>query len=80
MHSVVFLSGLVAAQSSEPTVKDDLVRYHATIDNVKYVFGVALPVANLKPRNILQANSLDCFGNALQELGDWFSLVKGDKP
>src|SRR5215467_1502950 len=60
--------------------KDEVVRYHATIDNVKYVYGVAAPVAKLQPGNILEANSLDCFGNALQKPGDSFSLVKGDNP
>ena len=52
----------------------------ATIDNVKYVYGVAPPVANSKPGNILEANSLDCFGNALQKPGDSFALIKGDNP
>src|SRR5215469_6920959 len=60
--------------------KEEVVRYHATIDNVKYVYGVAPPVANVKPGNILEANSLDCFGNALQKPGDSFSLIKGDNP
>src|SRR5262245_35873048 len=58
----------------------DVVRYRATIDNVKYLFGPAAPVADLKPGNILEANSLDCFGNALQKPGDSMSLVKGDNP
>jgi acetamidase/formamidase len=70
----------IAAQGNPPTVKDDVVRYKATIDNVKYLFGVAPPVASVKPGNILEANSLDCFGNALQKPGDSFSLVKGDNP
>src|SRR6202047_160514 len=64
------------AQSADPQI----VRYHATIDTVKYVYGVAQPVARLKPGNILEANSLDCFGNALQKPGDSFSLVKIDNP
>src|SRR3989440_3162790 len=64
------------AQGSNP----DVVRYHATIDTVKYVYGVAPPVARLRAGNILEANSLDCFGNALQKPGDSFSLVKGDNP
>src|SRR6201987_4604168 len=70
----------LAAQSNPPAAKDEVVRYKATIDNVKYLFGVAPPVANVKPGNILEANSLDCFGNALQKPGDSFSLVKGDNP
>jgi acetamidase/formamidase len=70
----------VFAPSSSAQAKQDVVQYHATIDNVKYVFGVAPPVADVKPGNILEANSLDCFGNALQKPGDSFSLVKGDNP
>jgi len=37
------------------------------------------PVASVKLQ-YLEANSLDCFGNALQKPGDSFSLVKGDNP
>jgi acetamidase/formamidase len=68
------------AQSQPSSSKAEVVSYHATIENVKYVFGVAPPVAHLKPGNILDANSLDCFGNALQKPGDTFALVKGDNP
>lgn len=70
----------VFAQTSPTPAKSDTVQYRATLDNVKYVFGVAPPVARLKPGNILDANSLDCFGNALQKPGDSMSLVKGDNP
>ena len=70
----------VSAQTTPAQNKADVVRYHATIDTVKYVYGVAPPVARLRPGNILEANSLDCFGNALQKPGDSFSLVKGDNP
>lgn len=69
-----------AQTPSSTAAKADVVQYHATIDNVKYVFGLAPPVARLKPGNILEANSLDCFGNALQKPGDSFSLIKGDNP
>jgi acetamidase/formamidase len=79
--ALIFLCPLAAtAQSPSSVLKPDVVSYHANIDNVKYVFGVAPPVAHLKPSNILDANSLDCFGNALQKPGDSFSLVKGDNP
>jgi acetamidase/formamidase len=70
----------IAQAPSPQNPGKDVVQYHATIDNVKYVFGVAPPVAHLKPGNILEANSLDCFGNALQKPGDSMSLVKGDNP
>ena len=65
-----------ARQSGEP----DVVRFKGTIDNVKYVFGVAPPVARLKRGNILEANSLDCFGNGIQKPGDTTANAKGDNP
>jgi len=37
-------------------------------------------VAHVKPGNILDANSLDCFGNALQKPGDTMAMVNGDNP
>src|SRR5580704_5807774 len=77
----------VAAQNPPSTpstnsaqAKPDVVRYHATIDNVKYVYGTAPPVAHLRPGNILEANSLDCFGNAIQKPGDTTAMAKGDNP
>lgn len=72
---------LAFAQSKRETVPEQkVVWYHATIDTVKYAFGVAAPVAHLKAGNILEANSLDCFGNAIKKPGDPLSLVKGDNP
>jgi len=72
---------LTFAQSkSEPVPEQKVVPYQATIDTVKYVFGVAAPVAHLEPGNILEANSLDCFGNAIKKPGDTLGLVKGDNP
>src|SRR2546423_3453905 len=68
------------AQTQPAQGNPDVVRYHATIDTVKYVYAVAPPVARLRAGNILEANSLDCFGNALQKPGDSFSLVTGDNP
>src|ERR1700732_2949634 len=56
------------------------MHYHATIDNVKYVYATAPPVAHLHAGNILEANSLDCFGNAIKKPGDTLALTKGDNP
>ncbi len=79
--SVLFLAGVTAAVAQTPSdEKADVVRFRATSENVKFVFGVAPPVARLKPGNILEANSLDCFGNALQKPGDTMAMVKGDNP
>jgi amidase len=56
------------------------VKYHATIKDVKYVYGMADPVARVKPGDILETNTLDAFGNAIQKAGDTLSMVKGDNP
>jgi amidase len=70
----------VLAQAQSAPSKPEVVQYHATTDVVKYVYGVAAPVARLRPGNILEANSLDCFGNAIKKPGDTLALVKGDNP
>jgi len=77
--AVIAATFLAAPQGAQDTASQT-VHYQATIDTVKYVYGAATPVARLKVGNILEANSLDCFGNALQKPGDSFSLVKGDNP
>ncbi len=71
-------SGAAAAQSGGQT--GNVVKYHATMKDVKYVYGVAEPVARLKPGDILETNSVDAFGNAIQKPGDTMSMVKGDNP
>jgi amidase len=68
------------AQNQDALSKPDVVQYHATIDVVKYVYGVAPPVARLRPGSILEANSLDCFGDAIKKPGDTLALTKGDNP
>lgn len=57
-----------------------VVKYHATINDVKYVYSSAEPVARLKPGDILDTNTLDCFGNAIKKPGDTLSMTKGDNP
>ena len=58
----------------------NVIHYSTTIDNVKYLFATAEPVARLKSGDILDTNTLDCFGNALKKPGDRLSMVKGDNP
>jgi amidase len=74
----------VAAQIPKSTEtaqsKADVVHYQATIDNIKYLYATAPPVAHLHVGNILEANSLDCFGNAIKKPGDTLALAKGDNP
>ena len=65
------------AQESHTT---HTTKYHATINDVKYVYGVAEPVARLGSADVLETNTLDAFGNAIQKVGDGLSMVKGDNP
>src|SRR5690348_9377486 len=58
----------------------NVVKYHAGINDVKYVYATAEPVARLKPGEILDTNTLDCFGNAIKKPGDTLSMTKGDNP
>jgi amidase len=78
--AMIFASSTFPLAAQTPPAKPDVVQYHATIDTVKYTYCVAPPVARLKPGNILEANSLDCFGNAIKKPGDTQALVKGDNP
>jgi len=71
---VMVLAVAVQAQSQ------NVVHYTTTIDNVKYLFATAEPVARLKSGDILDTNTLDCFGNALKKPGDTVSMAKGDNP
>ncbi len=70
--AVVLLAGPVLAQS--------VVHYTTTNANVKYLFATAEPVLHLKPGDILDTNTLDCFGNGLKKPGDTLSMAKGDNP
>src|SRR5216683_982671 len=73
-------SGMLAGTTTGFAQSGNVVKYHATMTDVKYVYGVAEPVARLKPGDILETNSVDAFGNAIQKPGDPLSLVKGDNP
>jgi amidase len=69
----------LTAQTAAPTGRT--VSYHATIDDVKYVYASAVqPVARLRPGDTLDVNTLDAFGNALKKPGDNLRMVKGDNP
>jgi amidase len=74
-YSLLLLLSVVAAAQTGAAVK-----YRATISDVKYVYGMAAPVAHVKSGEILETNTLDAFGNALKKPGDRLSMVKGDNP
>jgi amidase len=71
---------LFAAAVAENAAAQKVVDYTTTIDNVKYLFATAEPVARLKPGDILDTNTLDCFGNGLKKPGDTLAMAKGDNP
>jgi len=74
--------------NSTPIVKEEtpvdvaysVVHYTTTNDNVKYLFATAEPVLRVKSGDILDTNTLDCFGNAIRKPGDTLSMAKGDNP
>ena len=68
--AVFLLSGAALAQN--------VIHYTTTTANVKYLFATADPVARLKSGDILDTNTLDCFGNSLRKPGDKQS--GGDNP
>jgi amidase len=76
----LLFSGMLAGTTTGFAQSGNVVKYHATMTDVKYVYGVAEPVARLKPGDILETNTVDAFGNAIQKPGDPLSLVKGDNP
>jgi len=71
---VFFLSAAYAAPAQ------NVVHYTTTTANVKYLFATAEPVARLKSGDILDTNTLDCFGNGLKKPGDTLSMATGDNP
>jgi acetamidase/formamidase len=70
--SILLLSTAVLAQNT--------VHYTTTNANVKYLFATAEAVLHLHSGDILDTNTLDCFGNALRKPGDTVSMATGDNP
>jgi len=68
---------LAQNQSDQPRV----VRYQVKPSELKYTFaGSYPPVARLKSGDILETNTVDCFGNAIKKPGDTLSMAPGDNP
>ena len=72
--TIAFVAGV--ADLSAQTV----VKYEPAEKDLKYVDASVPPVATLKPGDILDTRTLDCFGNAIKKPGDPLSLAKGDNP
>ena len=75
---LLFASAVLSqSQSDQPRV----VRYQVKPSELKYTFaGSYSPVARLKAGDILETNTVDCFGNAIRKPGDTLSMSVGDNP
>jgi acetamidase/formamidase len=56
------------------------VSYTPAPRDLKYAFGPGEPVARVKPGDIIDTRTVDCFGNAIQKPGDTLAKVAGDNP
>jgi len=78
--NVRFLLSAVLLGTGLTALAQNVVHYTTTTANVKYLFATAEPVARLKSGDILDTNTLDCFGNGLKKPGDTLSMATGDNP
>src|SRR5512136_1159252 len=70
-------SAFLQAQSTPPRV----VQYDVKPSERKDTYAPSYaPVARLKAGDILETNTVDCFGNAIKKPGDTLSMAKGDNP
>src|SRR6476661_9664903 len=76
--AVLLCSAAAFAQNSE---EGKVVRYELKPSELKYTYAASYtPVAHLKSGNILETNTVDCFGNAIKKPGDTLSMAPGDNP
>jgi amidase len=71
---------MVGSAVAQDAPKNSVVKYQGTLNNVKYVSASAEPVARLQSGDILETNTLDCFGDAIKKPGDTLSMAPGDNP
>src|SRR3954465_1974834 len=71
---------LLAVLVSSRAAAQNVVRYEPKESDLKYVFGVAKPVARVKPGDVIDTKTFDCFVNKIQKPGDRLSMVPGDNP
>ncbi|HEX5432596.1 MAG TPA: acetamidase/formamidase family protein, partial [Candidatus Angelobacter sp.] len=77
--AVLILLGTAFAQGSSEEGK--VVHYQLNPRDLKYTYSASYqPVARLKSGNILETNTVDCFGNAIKKPGDTLSMAPGDNP
>src|SRR5437588_889029 len=76
-----FLLLAVAAVAQNQNPQPRVVHYEVKPSELKYTFASSYsPVARLKSGDILETNTVDCFGNAVKKPGDTLSMAPGDNP
>src|SRR5213078_3504665 len=76
-----FLFIAVGAFSQSQPTQPRVVHYEVKPSELKYTFASSYPpVARLKSGDILETNTVDCFGNAVRKPGDTLSMAPGDNP
>jgi amidase len=73
---------IISAQTPATTSEEGkVVRYDVKMNELKYTYAASYqPVARLKSGNILETNTVDCFGNAIKKPGDTLDMAPGDNP
>jgi acetamidase/formamidase len=76
---IAILARVVCAQNQPE--EGNIVHYQLKPSELKYTYAASYaPVAHVKSGNILETNTVDCFGNAIRKPGDTLSMAKGDNP
>jgi len=80
--ATLLLSALSAAALAQTSSEEGkVVRYKVKPSELKYTYAASYaPLARLKSGNILETNTVDCFGNAIKKPGDTLSMAPGDNP
>jgi amidase len=78
----IAIASVIAVSLAAPAAAQgpEAIRYTASPATVKFVYGPADAVAHVRPGQVIEANTLDAFGNVLRKPGDTLALVKGDNP
>ena len=77
--TALLLAASAFAQNAQEVGK--VVRYQLNPAELKYTYSASYkPVARLQSGNILETNTVDCFGNAIKKPGDTLSMAPGDNP
>jgi hypothetical protein len=78
MHTLT--AALFCLTIALPAAAQTTVRYEPKESDLKYAFGVGEPVARVKPGDIIDTKTFDCFVNKIQKPGDTLAKVTGDNP